>query len=246
MIRPDVAVLTALLAIVVFGIAALIVVDTAAPPTRMIRTRRPSSDRLRARAAGALTRVRPPPRLTPDAIATWCESLSREVRSGATLTTAIRSAQIDDAALMPIVNGLRSRLDRGASLSQAVRATIDELDARRRDRRARAGLIDALTVIGVVAQLGGSAAGPLARVESAQRLRVVDRQERQAHAAQARMSAHVLTVVPVAFLGLLVVVDPGVRVAASSGIGVVTISAGMTLNALGWWWMHRTIDASTR
>ncbi|MEZ5250945.1 MAG: hypothetical protein R2713_17555 [Ilumatobacteraceae bacterium] len=70
------------------------------------------------------------------------------------------------------------------------------------------------------------------------------RAERLAQAAQARASARVLTLLPLAFAGWSVLSSPSVRAAyTTSGVVVVLSLIGVILNAIGWWWMRRVIGA---
>ena len=101
------------------------------------------------------------------------------------------------------------------------------------------------SVLAGTADIGGSAAAPLDRVAGALRLRVVDSQERDAHSAQARLSAHVLTLVPLGVLVLLVATDAHVRSVVVQPFGAVLLAAGLTLNLSGWWWMRIIIRSPT-
>jgi Flp pilus assembly protein TadB len=96
--------------------------------------------------------------------------------------------------------------------------------------------------MGVAASAGGSPAAPIDRVAAALRLRAVDRAERASQAAQARLSAHVLTVVPLVMLTLLAIVDADVRAAIAGGPGAASVGIGLLLNASGWCWMRRIVQ----
>jgi tight adherence protein B len=65
-----------------------------------------------------------------------------------------------------------------------------------------------------------------------------------AQAAQARLSAHVLTVVPLAMLLLLLLIDADVRAALQTSIGALCVVIGFVLNAVGWKWMRHIIGTS--
>ena len=84
----------------------------------------------------------------------------------------------------------------------------------------------------------------LARRRQALRLRAADGQERVAHSAQARMSAHVLTLVPLGFLALMLTVDADVRHATTTPTGATIIIVGLALNGVGWLWMRSVIGRS--
>jgi Flp pilus assembly protein TadB len=55
------------------------------------------------------------------------------------------------------------------------------------------------------------------------------------------MSAHVLTVVPLAMLTLLALTDRDVRAALATAIGGACLVLGLILNGLGSFWMRRLI-----
>lgn len=209
------------------GVAALAVrprrrrVDPSAPAIR------PSAGRLLVAWSSRTSR-----RTTPDAraVASWCDDLVREVRSGSTLREALTKVPDDDAtarATAPI----RIAIDRGLGTSDAVERVADGGPHVRL----------ALGVLAVASRLGGPAAAAIDRTAMALRQRAADLDERSTQAAQARLSAHVMTAVPLLMLGLLVATDGDVRSVAVSPIGAACIATGLGLNATGWWWMHRIV-----
>jgi tight adherence protein B len=178
--------------------------------------------------------------LRPEVVAAWCDDLARRVRSGDSLAAALRDAATADPALRVSTDGIRLALDRGAGVADAVSG---------RHRRFIEGSVPGLqhltlasSIIGVSATIGGSAAAPLERVAAALRLRAVDRDDRATQAAQARMSAHVLTVVPLLMLLALTTADADVRAAVVGGAGSACVALGLLLNACGWWWMRRLVE----
>jgi tight adherence protein B len=178
---------------------------------------------LRARRAER----RPP---SARAVAAWCDDLARQLRSGTSLNHALATTP-DDPPTRRATDELRRRLERGRSVIDAVEsAGIEGPDLRL-----------ALSVIATAARLGGSPAAAIDRTASTLRQRAADADERAVHAAQAQLSAHVLTVVPIAMLALLVVADGDVRAAASSPLGAACIVLGLALNATGSIWMRRII-----
>jgi tight adherence protein B len=98
-------------------------------------------------------------------------------------------------------------------------------------------------MIAIAARLGGSNAAALDRTAASLRVLAADRQERQGQAAQARLSAHVLTVVPLAMLSLLLLLDSDVRATLHTPIGAACVVSGLFLNGVGWLWMHHLIGA---
>jgi tight adherence protein B len=107
--------------------------------------------------------------------------------------------------------------------------------------RCPAHLEVALTVIRACAAHGGPAAEPLSRAAATLRGRAADAAERRTQSAQARMSAIVMTVLPVCMLGLLLVTSGSVRTFAAGPLGLAVIATGTAANALGWLWMRRLI-----
>jgi tight adherence protein B len=243
MIR-SVEALPLLVALLVVGIAA----PSAAGVHRRLVTRRPLGDRSAPAArshpgllaAGRHTASRIMPRRrrrpTPEAVAAWCDGIGRRIRAGSTLRDALITTGSTNRALEAAVGEIRHGLERGESIGVALE--------RPGHRGGDLGL--GLAVISATARLGGPTSRPLDRVAAALRLRASDEQERTAHSAQARMSAHVLTFVPLAFLGLMLTLDDGVRAAATTQLGAAIIGAGLLLNGLGWHWMRTIIERGPR
>lgn len=168
-----------------------------------------------------------PARCGPATWAAWCDTLARDVRAGATLVAALRTNPAPDRSSLHTVS---DRLGRGVPLADALR--VDSVD---RDEQA------VLTVLAACAAAGGPAAQPLDRLAAVLRRRAADAAERQVHSAQARLSALVMTVIPVAVLLLLLSTSASVRTLTTSTGGALTLVVGLALNGSGWWWMHRTI-----
>ena len=102
----------------------------------------------------------------------------------------------------------------------------------------------ALTVqaLSACAQIGGPIAATLDDAASVLRERAVARAERQAHGSQARLSARVLTVVPIAFAVWSALASQRTReVYMSSVAGAVCVVLGLALNVGGWLWMKRIV-----
>jgi Flp pilus assembly protein TadB len=137
---------------------------------------------------------------------------------------------------------LRRSLARGQPVAEAVGAPMDHGGVAPRGAH---HLTFACSMIGVLARVGGSPAAPLDRVAASLRLRAVDRQERLTNAAQAQMSARVLTLVPLAMLMLLLITDPDVRAAVAGPIGGLCVAIGLMLNLVGYAWMRHTIGTTT-
>lgn len=177
-------------------------------------------------------RARPP---QPDELAVWCDALSRSVRSGATLTAALRAVAAP-AAIGREIDDIRFALERGSTL----RAALDGVDP------ASPHLRLAVVVLRACASHGGPSAEPIDRAAAALRMRAALDAERRTQSAQARMSAVVMTLLPISMLALLVATSSSVRAAVVSPAGVVVVVAGAGLNAAGWTWMRRVIESVSR
>jgi tight adherence protein B len=202
---------------------------------------RPHPRRSASVAPGAATRpaqpldawrLRPSGPRNPDAraVAAWCDDIARSVRSGSTLRDALATLPADPATERATAP-LRLAIDRGASLADAI-ARADEGGAHLRL---------ALGVIATASRIGGPAAASIDRTAMLLRQRASDLDERTTQAAQARLSSHVMTSVPLLMLAVLVATDDDVRSVVTSPIGTLCVGAGLTLNAAGWWWMRRIV-----
>jgi len=174
-------------------------------------------------------------------VADWCDQLARRMRSGSTLRDALIT--VDPTGTMADATiDLRLGLERGQPIPAAL--TTSPGSASDPGPRPRGSHVDlAFVVIAIAARLGGSSATALDRVASSLRLMAADRQERSAQAAQARLSARVLTVVPLAMLALLVLTDDDVRAVVQAPVGLTLVVVGLTLNIAGWRWMRHIIGA---
>lgn len=170
----------------------------------------------------------------PEHVAAWCDGLAGAVRGGSTLSAAIREVD-PPPSCMATIETIRLALHRGASLRQA--CAIDSCPAQ---------LDVALTVIRACAGHGGSAAEPLSRTAATLRGRAADAAERRTQSAQARMSAIVMTIIPVCMLGLLLLTSGSVRLFVRSPAGFGVVAIGTALNVVGWRWMRHLIGGGLR
>ena len=180
-----------------------------------------------------LRRVR---RRTPDsrAVAAWCDDIARRIRSGSTLRDAVATLPADPATERATAP-MRLALDRGASVTDAI-ARVDAGGPH---------LQLALGVVATASRIGGPAAASIDRAAMLLRQRASDLDERATQAAQARLSSHVMTAVPLLMLAVLVTTDDDIRSVVTSPIGSVCVVAGLALNAAGWWWMRRIVGVPT-
>ena len=155
----------------------------------------------------------------PDSV----DGLARALRSGAPVAGALRSAGLDDVARAS---------DRGVPLATAFEqwATASPVDG--------AQLV--ATAVAVTTAAGGDAGRSLAGVADTLRERRALRREVRALSSQARMSALVIAVAPVAFAAVAGGTD-----GATAGFllrtpaGLVCLVVGLALDGAGWLWMDR-------
>lgn len=209
-------------------------------PAELEPRRSPGADRLRRLARRARRRGCT---IEPAAIAAWLDDLSRAARRGSTLQRALLDVVPRDTRLAEAVRPLHHHLGRGSTVADAVRRwTDDPADGPETSRH----LHDVASVVRVCATVGGSISEPLDRTAAALRQHAADQLERDAQTAQARLSARVLTVVPLAVLGLLLVVEGDVRDTVTTPTGASVVGAGIVLNIVGARWMRRIIERNNR
>lgn len=186
-----------------------------------------AGSRLRSSSRRPMARRRGPPVHSPD-YASLLDGIARQVRSGATLTGAAIDEIDRSSPLRPVLD----RLDIGDSLTDALKA-VDT-----------GGGDLALTVqaLSAAAHLGGPIAATLDEAAAVLRERAAARAERRAHGSQARLSARVLTIVPLGFAVWSATISQRTRdVYISTAAGGVSAICGLALNLLGWRWMRRII-----
>ena len=222
----------------VWAVVTAIALAVAAPPRRPIRTpvvptstSPPARRLLRSHRGSRFTR-RASTGDDAAAIARWCEALARAVRGGATLTSALGVTEPPPAAA-PVVARIVLDVERTGRFDVA-------------DRDITPHMALALTVIAASLDHGGAAAEPLDRAADVLRSRAVEHAERQVHSAQARLSARVMTALPLAMLMLLVTTSDSVRSVTVSPFGAFVVTLGVALNLVGWRWMRAAIERAGR
>jgi tight adherence protein B len=218
-------------AIVCVAVAVVVAAVPLRPRPRRTASAAPGAPAQPARTLDAW-RLRRSRRGTPDAraVAAWCDDIARRVRSGSTLRDAVAALPADPATEQATAP-LRLAIERGAPVTDAI-AHVDAGGAHLRL---------ALGVIATASRIGGPAAASIDRAAMLLRQRAADLDERATQAAQARLSSHVMTAVPLLMLAALVATDDDVRSVVASPIGTFCVVAGLALNATGWWWMRRIV-----
>lgn len=161
------------------------------------------------------------------------DRLAAALRSGSPVPLALLEA---GAAVPPPVGSELVALGREADAGRAVAEVLDGWSRRHDD----AGTRLASTALTLAATVGGTPGHAVDGVAATLRERVDLADERRALAAQARLSALVLAVAPLAFAVLLGAADGA---AASFLLGTpagwACLGAGLALDGAGAWWMAR-------
>lgn len=147
-----------------------------------------------------------------------------------------RDALTDDLTVQRYLETLSRSVRAGRTLNQA----LDDLAERSVQASARRWLHETLWL---ASHAGTGPATVLERGAVMAADRVAARQERRAQAAQARLSATVLTWVPVGVCALAVAVDDHVRrMVFTTPLGWLCLIAGGGLSTLGRWWIRRITE----
>jgi tight adherence protein B len=157
------------------------------------------------------------------------EAIARQVRSGSSLTAAF----VAELKTPSPLSGVVGRISAGESLTDALYDLVPD----------DAEVAFAVQALRATAHLGGPIAATLDAAAAVLRERDAARAERRAHGAQARLSARVLTIVPLGFAAWSAVTSQQTRaVYLSTVAGAACAACGLTLNVLGWRWMNRILD----
>jgi tight adherence protein B len=227
--------------------AAAVVLLGAGPPARRVPGRPVAPSRLIALdevvAGGGrlLDRLHPARRRArrdaqlPDAL----DRLAAALRAG----QAIGPALVEMAPQIPAPLGtelepIAAGLEHGASVASVLAGW-----ATREGASADVRLVAAALTLG--AEAGGEVARAVDRVAATLRERRELRGEVRALATQARASATVLAVAPLAFTGLVVTIEPGVvAFLVTTPVGLACLILGIGLEAIGAWWMARITQSA--
>lgn len=187
----------------------------------------------------------------------WLDAAARSVRSGASLRQALAEAAgaVEGSPLADDAHVLSGRLRSGAPLDVALadfarvpaasRSATPQVAARDRGERGTRRLV--ASSLSLVANVGGAPVAALDGLAATVRDRVALRGEVVSLATQARASAVVIGLAPVAFAAVAVSTDARVAtfLLASPG-GWACLGAGLVLDAAGAWWMARLVGRVTR
>jgi tight adherence protein B len=169
-------------------------------------------------------------------LAPLLHALSRALRGGMTLHAALQHVAAHSSAAGAAFVRHAQRVHDGSPVHQEIdrwAATLAHRDA---------DLVRA--VINTGAATGSALAASFDRAAASLQERADLQREISALTAQARASALLLTLAPVAFLVVMAVADPTIiRFATSTTLGRVALVAGVSLDTAGWVWMQRQAAA---
>lgn len=171
-------------------------------------------------------------------IASYLEALSQELRSGAALSGALVSVTPNRAMGTDAFDVVRALVCDGRPVADAL-STFGAAGV-------HPDVALAVQALACAAAFGGPAAATLDASAAVLRERADVAADIHAQSAQARLSARVLTVVPVGFALWSAVASPRTRAILGSPIGLVSVAVGASLNVAGWWWMRRIVGPGRR
>ena len=164
---------------------------------------------------------------TADDWARWLHTVAAGVRGGDSMRVAVQHAHEQHGTSGSVVHP-------DAPFERLLRGTPDDRDE-----------AVVVQVLAVAASLGGAVAATLQAGATLLHERAGVRAEALAHAAQARLSARVLTAVPVVFAMWNLVGSPSFRSALCTPAGATAAAAGTVLSAAGWRWMRHIVQQVT-
>jgi tight adherence protein B len=166
------------------------------------------------------------------------DALATSLRSGASLPVALDEAATSLEA--PLRGELRA-LAVSAARGRPVTAVLDDWTTEHDD----ASTCLASTALVLATVVGSAPARALDGVAATLRERLDLAAERRTLSAQARASALVLSVAPVAFALVLMAADtPAATFLLTTPAGWTCLAVGVTLDAAGAWWMHNLTKAT--
>lgn len=167
------------------------------------------------------------------AVAALLDRTARQCASGQSLTRSFAES-LHASPIAPLFATTSAAIDGGQSVDQALehQSTIQP------------NIALAVHAIRLCARQGGNVSESLDRAASTLRDRATASHERHAQSAQARLSARVLTVLPIAFGGWTIATTPSVQRFVLTPAGLACITAGLALNVIGWYSMSRVVKRS--
>jgi tight adherence protein B len=172
--------------------------------------------------------------LVAAAVPDTLEQVGAALRAGETIATSLAGIGRGDGALAADMARVQARVGLGSSLPAAIQAWARERRAFGADATAGA--------LALSATLGGPAADALDGLASSLRDRLSVFAEARALSAQARYSAWVIGLAPIAYVASSAVVDPrSIHLLLGTGAGRVCVVLGLGLEVLGAVWIRAIV-----
>lgn len=163
-------------------------------------------------------------------VADLLDRTARHCASGVSLTESF-SASVAASPLRRLFAPTSAALEAGETVERA-------LD---RQPAAHPHVVLAVHAVRLCARRGGNISESLDRAAATLRERSAASRERHAQSAQARLSARVLTVLPICFGGWTIATTRSVQQFVLTAPGLACIGIGLILNVAGWWSISRVI-----
>lgn len=162
------------------------------------------------------------------------ELVARELRSGVTISQAFEHVAATADEVLDL-DSLVDRLRNGQLIGPAIDWWVARFDP------ADAALVGGVFHLGT--ETGTAIADALDRAIAGLRARAELADEILALTAQSRASALLVAVAPLGFGVVLLVAEPDAAAFLfTSGLGFACLVIGLTLDAVGFWWMHRLVE----
>jgi tight adherence protein B len=178
-----------------------------------------------------LRRARAVERTLPDVL----DAVARSLRSGSSMRQAVEEAGRDHTGpLAADLGRVTSSLHGGAPLADAL--------ARWDRDRAVPGVRLAVAALCLGAETGGASARAIDGVAATLRTNLAIAGEVRALSSQARLSALVIVLAPLAMSVIATSSDGGTaRFLLTTPIGIACLAIGLGLDGIGWLWMRRIV-----
>jgi Flp pilus assembly protein TadB len=177
-------------------------------------------------------------------IAAWCEALAQRIRGGDTLRSALVETH-SSPSIEKTLGGFRLRIERGADLVSTCTAAIDATSTQPPSRHVQT-LREIVGLIRVCALGSSRTAQTLDRAAHNLRIRAALADEVTRETASVRLSARLLTALPIFAVAITLMISPEVAQTYTTTAGLVCMTMCLGLNLLGWWWIRGLIAAAQR
>jgi tight adherence protein B len=168
------------------------------------------------------------------ALPSFLDVVAADLRAGGTVSSALDRGADGSGRLAPDLAALRARTGLGLDLGDA----LDGWAA----ARPHPGFAEVAGALTMASTTGGRSAAALTGLAGSLRDRLACVAEARALSAQARASAVVVAVAPVAYLVFAAAVDPAsIGILVGTTVGRACLVVGLTLDALAALWMRRIL-----